>query len=80
MPSPQVQRIIDALKQRQIDRASQPARTLGETRAAFAPAGKTGSQVSRGEPAATVIPERAGRRGQRPPPRPELWPRGVGPP
>jgi epsilon-lactone hydrolase len=35
-----MQRIIDALKQRQVDRASQPARTLEEVRAAFAPAGQ----------------------------------------
>jgi epsilon-lactone hydrolase len=40
MPSPQMQRIIDALKQRQIDRASQPPRTLEEIRAAFAPVGQ----------------------------------------
>jgi epsilon-lactone hydrolase len=40
VPSPQMQRIIDALRQRQIDRLGQPAATLEETRATYAPVGQ----------------------------------------
>ncbi len=40
MPSPQMQRIIDALWQRQASRAGQPLRAVEETRAAYAPAGQ----------------------------------------
>jgi epsilon-lactone hydrolase len=40
MPSPQMQRIIDALRQRQAGRAGQPPRPLEEIRAAYAPTGQ----------------------------------------
>lgn len=40
MPSPQMQLVIEALRQRQAARTDQPARTLDEIRAGYAPAGQ----------------------------------------